>query len=63
MPKPPEQATHLSRADDLQIVSELPHLQSKKMREMEMVLRSYWQILARTANGQERFKDPPPEFF
>jgi hypothetical protein len=32
------------------------------MREMEAVLRSYWQVSARTANGQERFKDPPPEF-
>jgi hypothetical protein len=26
MPKPPEQGTHLSRADDLAVVSELPHL-------------------------------------
>jgi hypothetical protein len=56
MPRPTEQGTHLSRADDLQIVLELPHLQPKEMREMEMVLRSYWQVLARTANGQERFK-------
>jgi hypothetical protein len=61
-PRPPEQGTHLSRADDLQIVSELPHLQPEETQEMEMVLQSYWQVLARTANGQERFKGPPPEF-
>jgi hypothetical protein len=59
-PKPPEQGTHLSRADDLAIVSELPHLQPEEMREMEVVLRSYWQVSARTANGQERFKGPTP---
>jgi hypothetical protein len=29
---------------------------------MEMVLRSYWQVSARTANGQERFQGPSPEF-
>jgi hypothetical protein len=29
---------------------------------MEMVLQSYWQVSERTANGQERFKGPPPEF-
>jgi hypothetical protein len=40
-PKPPEQGTHLSRADDLQIVSELLHFQPGEMWEMEMVLRSY----------------------
>jgi hypothetical protein len=61
-PRPPEQGTNLSRADDLKILLELPHLLPKEMREMEMVLRSYWQVLARTANGQERFKGPPPEF-
>jgi hypothetical protein len=33
------------------------------MREMEMVLRFYRQVSAKTANGrQERFKGPPPEF-
>jgi hypothetical protein len=31
------------------------------MREMELVLRAYWQAAAREANGQERFKGPPPE--
>jgi hypothetical protein len=46
----------------LQIVLELPHLQPEEMREMEMVLRFYWQVSARTANGQKRFKGPPPEF-
>jgi hypothetical protein len=51
----------LSRADDLAIVSELPHLQPKEMREMELVLRAYWQAAAREANGHERFKGPPPE--
>jgi hypothetical protein len=61
-PRPPKQGTQLSLADDLQIVSELPHLQPEEMREMEMVLRSYWQVSARTANEQERFKGPPPEF-
>jgi hypothetical protein len=60
-PKPPEQGTHLSRADDLAIVSELPHLQPEEMREMELVLRAYCQAAAREANGQERFKGPPPE--
>jgi hypothetical protein len=33
----------------LQIVSELPHLQPEEMREMEMVLRSCWQL---SASGQ-----------
>jgi hypothetical protein len=60
-PKPPEQGTHLSRADDLAIVSELPHLQPKVMREMELVLWAYSQAAAREANGQERFKGPPPK--
>jgi hypothetical protein len=60
-PKPPEQGTHLSRADNLAIVLELPHLQPKEMREMELVLRACWQAAAREANGQERFKGPPPE--
>jgi hypothetical protein len=46
----------------LAIVSELLHLQPKEMREMELVLRAYWQAAAREANGQERFKGPPPEF-
>jgi hypothetical protein len=62
-PKPPERGSHLSRADDLAIVSELPHLQPKEMREMELVLRAYWQAAAREANGQERFKGPTPEPF
>jgi hypothetical protein len=31
------------------------------MREMEMVLRSYWQTEARASHGDERFKGPPPE--
>jgi hypothetical protein len=61
-PKPPEQGTHLSRADNLAIVLELPHLQPKEMRKMELVLRAYWQAAAREANGQERLKGPPPEF-
>jgi hypothetical protein len=60
-PKPPEQGTHLSRADNLAIVLELPHLQPEEMREMELVLRAYWQAAVREANGQERFKVPPPK--
>jgi hypothetical protein len=51
----------LLRANDLAIVSELPHLQPKEMREMELVLRAYWQAATREANGQERFKGPPSE--
>jgi hypothetical protein len=31
----------LSRADNLAIVLELPHLQPKELREMELVLRAY----------------------
>jgi hypothetical protein len=42
------------------IVSELPHLQPEEMREMELVLRAYWQAAARESNGQERFKGPTP---
>jgi hypothetical protein len=61
-PKPSEQGIHLSQEDDLAIVSELPHLQPEEMREMELVLRAYWQAAAREANGQERFQGPPPEF-
>jgi hypothetical protein len=57
-PKPPERETHLSRLDDMAIVSELPHLQPKEMREMELVLRAYWQAAARESNGQEQFKGP-----
>jgi hypothetical protein len=38
-PKPPEKGTHLSQADDLAIVLELPHLQPEEMRKMELVLR------------------------
>jgi hypothetical protein len=59
-PKPPERGTLLSQLDDMAIVSELPHLQPKEMREMELVLRAYWQAAARESNGQERFKGPPP---
>jgi hypothetical protein len=59
-PKPPERGTHLSRSDNMAIVSELPHLQPEEMREMELVLRAYWQAAARESNGQERFKGPPP---
>jgi hypothetical protein len=51
----------LLRADDLAIVSELPHLQPEEMREMELVLRAYWQAAARGPNGKKRFKGPPPE--
>jgi hypothetical protein len=50
----------LSRSDNMAIVSELPHLQPEEMREMELVLRAYWQAAARESNGQERFKGPPP---
>jgi hypothetical protein len=59
-PKPPERGTHLSRSDDMAIVSKLPHLQPEEMREMELVLGAYWQATARESNGQERFKGPPP---
>jgi hypothetical protein len=31
------------------------------MREMELVLRTYWQTAAREPNEDERFKGPPPE--
>jgi hypothetical protein len=41
-------------------MSELPHLQPKEMREMELVLRACWQAAAREPNGQERFKGLPP---
>jgi hypothetical protein len=58
-PKPPERGTHLSRSDDMAIVSELPHLQPKEMREMELVLRAYWQAAAREPDGHDRFKRPP----
>jgi hypothetical protein len=59
-PKPSERGTHLSQWDDMSIVSELPHLQPKEMREMELVLRAYWQAAMRESNGQEQFKRPPP---
>jgi hypothetical protein len=55
----PERGTHLSQSDNMAIVSELHHLQPEEMREMELVLRAYWQAAAREPNGQERFKGPP----
>jgi hypothetical protein len=42
-PKPPYQGTHLTLPDDTAVLPDLPHLQPEEMREMEMVLRSYWQ--------------------
>jgi hypothetical protein len=60
-PKPPDRGTHLTLPDDTAVLPDLPHLQPKEMREMEMVLRSYWQAAAREPNGDERFKGPPPE--
>jgi hypothetical protein len=60
-PKPPDRGTHLTLSDNTTVLPDLPHLQPKEMREMEMVLRSYWQTAARDPNGDERFKGPPPE--
>jgi hypothetical protein len=60
-PKPPDRGTHLTLPDDTTVLPDLPHLQPKEMREMEMVLRSYWQTAAREPNGDERFKGPPRE--
>jgi hypothetical protein len=60
-PKPPDQVTHLTLPDDTAVLPDLPHLEPEEMREMEMVLRSYWQTEARAPHGDERFKGPPPE--
>jgi hypothetical protein len=60
-PKPPDRGTHLTLPDDTTVLPDLPHLQPEEMREMELVLRSYWQTAAREPNGDERFKGPPPE--
>jgi hypothetical protein len=60
-PKPPERGTHLTLPDDTTVLPDLPHLQPEEMREMEMVLRSYWQTAATEPDGDERFKGPPPE--
>jgi hypothetical protein len=61
MPKPPDRGTHLTLPDDTAVLPDLPHLQPEEMREMEMVLRSYWQTETRAPNGDERFKGPPSE--
>jgi hypothetical protein len=58
-PKPPEQGAHLSRADNLAIMSELPHLQPEEMREMELVLRAYWQA-AEMPTGRSGLRGHPP---
>jgi hypothetical protein len=60
-PKPPDQGTHLTLPDNTAVLPDLPHLQPEEMREMEMVLRSYWQTEARAPHGDEKFKGPPPE--
>jgi hypothetical protein len=60
-PKPPDRGTHLTLPDDTAVLPDLPHLQPEDMREMEMVIRSYWQTAAREPNGDEQFKGPPPE--
>jgi hypothetical protein len=60
-PKPPDRGTHLTLPDDTAVLPDLPHLQPEEMREMEMVVRSYWQTEARAPHGDERFKGPPPE--
>jgi hypothetical protein len=41
-PKPPNRGTHLPLQDDTGVLPDLPHLHPDEMREMEMVLRSYW---------------------
>jgi hypothetical protein len=60
-PKPPDRGTHLPLQDDTVVLSDLPHLHPNEMREMEMVLRSYWQTEARAPHGDEWFKGPPPK--
>jgi hypothetical protein len=60
-PKPPERGTHLTLHDDTAVLPDLPHLHPEDMREMEMVLRSYWQTEAKAPHGNERFKGPPPK--
>lgn len=50
-PKPPDRGTHLTLPDDTAVLPDLPHLQAEEMREMEMVLRSYWQTEARAPHG------------
>jgi hypothetical protein len=60
-PKPRNQGTHLTPPDDTAVLPDLPHLQPEEMREMEMVLRFYWQTEAMASHGDERFKGPPPE--
>jgi hypothetical protein len=57
-PKPPDRGTHLTLPDDTAVLPDLPQLQPEEMREMEMVLRSYWQTEARAPHGDERFKGP-----
>jgi site-specific DNA-cytosine methylase len=60
-PKPPDRGTHLTLPDNTAVLPDLPHLQPEEMREMEMVLQSYWQTEARAPHGDERFKGLPPE--
>jgi hypothetical protein len=60
-PKPPDRGTHLLLQDDTSVLPDLPHLHPDEMREMEMVLRSYWRTEARAPHGNERFKGPPPK--
>jgi hypothetical protein len=60
-PKPLDRGTHLPLQDDTGVLPDLPHLHPDEMREMEMVLRSYWRTEARAPHGNERFKGPPPK--
>lgn len=60
-PKPPDQGTHLSRQDDIAILPDLKHLQSEEMREIKMVLRSFWRTQARAPCEDKRFRGPPTE--
>jgi hypothetical protein len=59
--KPPDQGTHLSRQDDIAILPDLKHLQPEEMREMEMVLQSFWRTQARAPFEDKRFRGPPTE--
>jgi hypothetical protein len=38
-PKPPDRGTHLTLLDDTSVLPDLPHLQPKEMREMELMTK------------------------
>jgi hypothetical protein len=57
-PKPPDRGTHLALPDDTGIVPDLPHLHPDEMREMEMVLRSYWRNRSRRGRGRRNSLGP-----